>query len=212
MRRRADVFSNKADDEVHGIPHAIASTEYHPGHDMGWTHALQPNKMPWKDPDYNWDYLTNPEQHLESPGLAPVKRPKYGDQVEHWQQPSPGPDTNFDWGLWSNLDDQISEKQSLPKETGQAHENEVGDGDVSVPQPKPRSSIEPFSEVMNPRSGSQNDSWDWESDADDDEVVLGPLSSPYPKLHSDDQSRRARTSHLVDLVDFCRIQSRAPHN
>ena len=191
MRRKDDIFSNKADDEVHGIPHALASTEYQSDHDMGWAQALQPDERPWKDPDFNWDYLTNPEQHLESPGLAPVKRPKYGDQVEHWQQPNAGPDTDFDWGLWSNLDDQISEKQSLPKETGQVHENQVED--VSVPQPKPRASTEPMSEVMNSPSGSQNDSWDSESDPDDDEVVLGPLSSPYLKLHSDDQSRRART-------------------
>ena len=72
---------------------------------MGWTQALQPDKMPWKDPDFNWDYLTNPEQDLESPGLAPGKRPKYDDQVEHWQQPDPGLDPDVDWGLWSNLDD-----------------------------------------------------------------------------------------------------------
>ena len=182
---------NKAHDEVHGIPHALAPTEYHSGHDMEWTQALQPDERPWRDPDFNWDYLTNPEQHTVSPGLAPGKRPKYGDQVEHWQQPSPGPDADFDWGFWSNLDDQIWEKQSLPKVTGQAHENEVDD--VSVPQPKPRSSTEPLSEAMKPPSGLQDDSRDSESYPDDDEVVLGPLSSPYPKHHSDDQSRRERT-------------------
>ena len=136
-----DVFSNKADDEVHGMPHAFAPAEDHPDLDMGWEHALQPDKGSWKDPDFNWDHLTNSEQHPELPGLAPAEPPKYGDQVEHWQQPSPGPDTDFDWGLWSNLDDQISDKQSLPKVTGQAHENVE---DASVPQPKPRSSTEPW--------------------------------------------------------------------
>ena len=193
MRRGDDVFSNKGD-EVHGILHTIASTEYHSDHHMGWAQALQPDKRPWKDPDFNWDYLTNPEQHPESPGLAPAKWPKYDDQVEHWQQPDPGPDPDLDWYLWSNLNDQISRKQSLPKEAGQAHENQVED--VSVPQQNPRSSTEPETEVMNPPSGSQNDSWDSESDPDDDEVILGPPSSSYPKLHSDDQSRRARTLSL----------------
>ena len=169
MRRGDDEFSNKGD-EGHGIPHALASTEYHPDHDMGWAQVLQPDKRPWTDPDFNWDYLTNPEQHPELPGQAPEKRPKYDDQVEHWQKSNPGPespDADLDWGLWLNLDDQISQKQSLPKETGQAHENEVED--VSVPQPEPRSSTEPLSEVMN------------------------PSSSPYTKLLSDDQGRRART-------------------
>ena len=143
---------------MHGIPHALASTEYQSDHDMGWAQVLQPDKRPWTDPEFNWDYRTNPEQHLESPGLAPAKRPKFDDQVETWQLPDPGLDLNVDWGLWSKLDDQISRKQSLPKETGQAHENEVED--ASVPQPKPRSSTEPLSEVMNSPSGSQDDSWD----------------------------------------------------
>ena len=158
MPRGDDVFSNKGDDEVHEIPHTLASTGYQSDHDMGWEQVLQPDKRPWTDPDFNWDYLTNLEQHPELPGPAPGKRPKYDDQVEHWQQANPGPDPNVDWGLWSNLDDQISRKQSLPKETGQVHENEVED--ASVPQPKPRSSTEPLSEVMNSPSGSQNDSWD----------------------------------------------------
>ena len=96
---------------------------------MGWAQVLQPDKRPWTDPDFNWDYLTNPEQHPESPGISPAMRPQYGDQVEHRQQPKPGQDPDFDWGLWSNLDNQIS-RQSLPKETGQAHENEVEDGSV----------------------------------------------------------------------------------
>ena len=192
MRRGDDVFSNKGDDEVHGIPHAFASAEYHSDHDMGWAQALQPDKRPWKDPEFNWDYLTNPEQHSKSSGLAPAKWSKYDDQVEDWQQPDLRPDPELDWYLWSNLDDQISRKQSLPKETGQAHENQVED--VSVPpQPKPRSSTEPETEVMNPPAASQNDSWNSEPVPGDDEVVLGPPSSPYPKLHSNDQGGRART-------------------
>ena len=193
MPRGDDVFSNKADDEVHEIPHTLASTGYQSDHDMGWEQVLQPDKRPWTDPDFNWDYyLTNPEQHPELPGLAQGKRPKYDDQVETWQQANPGPDADFDWGLWLNLDEQISRKQSLPKETGQAHENEVEDG--SVPQPKPRSSTEQvMNPQVNPSSGSQNDSRDTQSDADDDEVVLGSLSNPYPQLHSDDQSRRVGT-------------------
>ena len=191
MRYGDDVFSNKGDDDVHGIPHALASTEYHSDHDMGWAQALQPNQRPWTDPDFNWDYLTNSEQHSGLPELAPAKPPKYGDQVENWQHPNPGPDPDFDWGLWSNLGNQISRKQSPPKETGQTHENEVED--VSVPQPRPRSSTEPLSKVMDRPSGSQNDSWDSESDGDDEDVVLGPPSSGYAKLHSKDQSRRART-------------------
>ena len=135
---------------MHGIPHALASTEYYSDHDMGWAQALQPDKRPWTDPDFNWDHFTDPEQHLELPGLAPAKRPKYGDQVEHSQQPNPGPDPGLDWDLWSNSDDQILRKQSQPRETGQAHENQVED--VSVPYPNPRSSTEP-SEVMNLPSG-----------------------------------------------------------
>ena len=135
MRRGDDLFSNKGDDEVHGIPHALTSTAYHSDHDM-WAQALRPDKRPWTDSDFNWDYLTNPEQHPESPGLAPAKRPKYDDQVEHWQLPNPGLDPDLDWDFWSNLDDQISRKQSPPKETGQAHENQVED--ASVPRPNPK--------------------------------------------------------------------------
>ena len=34
MRRGDDVFSNKGDDEVHGIPHALAWTEYRSDHEL----------------------------------------------------------------------------------------------------------------------------------------------------------------------------------
>ena len=49
MRRGDDVFSNKADDEVHEIPHALVSTGYQSDHNIGWEQALQPDKRPWTD-------------------------------------------------------------------------------------------------------------------------------------------------------------------
>jgi hypothetical protein len=51
-----DVFSNKDDDEVHRILHALMSTDHDSGHELTGAHVPS-----WTDPDFNWDYWTNLE-------------------------------------------------------------------------------------------------------------------------------------------------------
>jgi hypothetical protein len=71
------------------------------------------------------------------PGPAPPKRPKYEKQVEDVQQPNLGPDPDFDWEYWSNLDDPTPLKQASPNGIGL--ENQVAHVHVGQLSPWPSS-------------------------------------------------------------------------
>jgi hypothetical protein len=104
-------------------------------------HSPQPslNKGPstGADPDFDWEYWTNLE---DPPPLRPIpKVPKFEEssqaKVEPVQQPNPnkrpleGPDPDFDWEYWTNLEDPPPPRPpaKVPKleEPGQANEYQV---------------------------------------------------------------------------------------
>jgi hypothetical protein len=107
----------------------------------------KPNKRPLTgpDPDFDWDYWTNLK---DSPPPRPIpKVPKFEEwgqakdrpKVEHVQQPNPnkrpltGPDPDFDWDYWMNMEGPPPRPAKVPKlgESDQANEYQV----VHVQQP-----------------------------------------------------------------------------